>query len=208
MISIQRRKTASFALQSVDESSKPFDDTEPYVLGDARRWDQLTRVARSAMERSNKRHPTEIKIYKALSSEVEVKFNNRPLKEVIETLSTMANINVVIEDRGLAVEGVTSDTPVTLNLTQPISLKSAFTWCSPAGPELRGPERSVANHKRANPQSRSYARVYYVADLVMPIPNFVPSYNPGLPGPSGKLTCIGVWRCLPPAGPCRGVGQQ
>jgi general secretion pathway protein D len=30
--------------------------------------------------------------------------------------------------------------------------------------------------------ANTYTRVYYVADLVMPIPNFVPSYNLGLPG--------------------------
>ena len=30
--------------------------------------------------------------------------------------------------------------------------------------------------------SNTYAKAYYVADLVMPIPNFLPNYNLGLPG--------------------------
>ena len=46
----------------------------------------------------------------------------------------MAGVNVYLDPQGLNAEGVTSDTPVTLNLTQPISLKSALNlMLSPLG---------------------------------------------------------------------------
>ena len=98
-------------------------------------------------------------------------------------LGRMAGVNVYLDPQGLHAEGVTSDTPVTLNLTQPISLKSALNlMLSPLGLSyvIQNEVLRITSEQTRN--ANTYAKVYYVADLVMPIPNFVPSYNLGLPG--------------------------
>ena len=92
-----------------------------------------------------------MEIQKSLSKPVEVKFENRPLSEVMDTLGRMAGVNMHLDPQGLHAEGVTSDTPVTINLTQPISLKSALNLIlQPTAPELRDSERSAADHQRAD----------------------------------------------------------
>ena len=46
---------------------------------------------------------------------------------MVDGLSQLAGVNIHLDPRGLSQEGVRSDTPVTLNLPQEISLKSALT---------------------------------------------------------------------------------
>ena len=70
--------------------------------------------------------PAEQEIQKSLGKLVEAKFNERPLGEVLDTLSKMVGVNIHLDPQGLAAEGLTTDAPVTLNLSQPISLRSAL----------------------------------------------------------------------------------
>ena len=58
--------------------------------------------------------PAEAQIREALKKPVEVRFDNRPLKEVLDTLGSMTGVNIFADSGGLASEGVTSDTPVSL----------------------------------------------------------------------------------------------
>ena len=97
----------------------------------------------------------------------------------MDTLGRMAGVNVYLDPQGLNAEGVTSDTPVTLNLTQPISLKSALNLVlSPLGLSYVIQNEVLRITSEQTRDSNTYAKVYYVADLVMPIPNFVPNYKP------------------------------
>lgn len=171
------------ALGSVEESSRPFDDRNPIVFGDVRRWSELTRSRRSLLEQRSKLSPAELEIQRSLGKMVEARFENRPLSEVLDTLGKMSGVNVYLDPQGLHAEGVTSDTPVTLSLQQPISLKSALNLLL----EPHGLSYVIQNEvlRITSAQTRNsnvYPQTYYVADLVIPIPNFVPSYNMGLPG--------------------------
>src|SRR5262245_51023109 len=95
----------------------------------------------------------------------------------------MAGVNVYLDPQGLNAEGVTTDTPVTLNLTQPISLKSALNlMLSPLGLSYVIQNEVLRITSEQTRDSNTYAKAYYVADLVMPIPNFVPNSTFGLPG--------------------------
>ena len=122
---MKQRKEAGVlgALDAVDESGIPFDDREPFVFGDARRWGDLTRSRRKFLNERSRLSPVEQEIQKSLTKLVEVKFDNRPLAEVMDTLGKMAGVNVYLDPQGLHAEGVTTDTPVSLNLTQPVSLQ-------------------------------------------------------------------------------------
>ena len=184
-MSIRERSEAGVlgALGGVDESGIPFDDRTPFVFGDARKWNDLTRSRRRLLDERSKMSPAEIEIQKSMTKLVEVKFDNRPLAEVIDTLQRMAGVNMHLDPQGLLAEGVTSDTPVTLNLSQPISLRSALNLIlEPMGLSYVIQHDVLRITSEQQRDSNTYAKVYYVADLVMPIPNFVPSYNIGLPG--------------------------
>ena len=182
--SIKDLKEAGFYEQmtSVDRSSIPYNDDNP-IQFDAKRWGDISVGRRKMLERQQRRlSPAEQEIQRSLSKPVEVRFDQRPLKEVLETLGAAAGINIHLDNAGLGAEGVTSDTPVSINLTQPISLKSALNLIL----EQLRLSYVIQNEvlKVTSEQTRDadvYTRVYDVADLVIPIPNFTPGYNTGLP---------------------------
>jgi len=184
-LSIQERSAANFigAMQSVGESAIPFDDRNPLVFGKVETWNQLTRDRRRLLQEKSQLSPVEMEIQRSLSKPVEARFDGRPLQEVLDTLGRMSGVNVYLDPQGMHAEGVSSDTPVSLNLTQPISLKSALNLIlEPLGLSYVIQNEVLRITSEQTRDSNTYAKVYYVADLVVPIPNFVPSYNMGLPG--------------------------
>jgi len=183
---IKDDKEAGFydTMTSVEQSGVPFDDRHPLVYGDVKDWTRLSTTRGDRLRQEQSRlTPTEMEIQKALKTEVDVKFEDRPLSEVVETLGRMAGVNVFLDPQGLHAEGITTDTPVSINLTQPISLRSALNLILEPlhlSYVIQNEVLRVTSEQTRN--SDVYPRVYNVADLVIPIPNFVPSYNVGLPG--------------------------
>ncbi|MEO2021664.1 MAG: hypothetical protein ABGX05_07535, partial [Pirellulaceae bacterium] len=171
------------ALFSVDQSSRPFDDRNPIVFDEAKNWEELTLRRRNLLKRQQGRlTPTGIEIQKSLKKQVDVDFNETPLSIVVDTLGRMAGINVHLDRRGLVAEGVTSNTPVSIALSQPVSLQSALNLILE---ELRL-SYVIRNEVLliTSEQTRDtdvYQEVYNVADLVIGIPNFVPGSEVGLP---------------------------
>jgi len=185
-LAISEDKEAGFvtAMQSVDSASVPFDDSRPLQFGDIKEWQKFseTRNARLQKERQLLTR-AELEIQKSLGNKVDVKFNERPLAEVMDMLSELAGVPIVLDPVGMAAEGVTSDTPVTLRLNQQISLRSALNLVL-APLRLSYVIRDEVLHVTSEQtrDSNVYHHVYNVADLVIPIPNFVPGYGTGLAG--------------------------
>lgn len=184
-MSIKERKESGFLgqLESVDESGIPFDDRNPIVFNQ-KTWGDLTNRRRKQLaELRKKRSPVEMEIYRSLSKQVEVNFENRPLAEVMDTLGKMAGVNIHLDPQGLHAEGVDSNTPVRLSLATPISLKSALDLILQ---QLR--LSYVVEHEvlmitsQQTRDSHVVTYVYNVGDLVIPIPNFTPSQDMGLTG--------------------------
>ena len=170
------------ALQSADASAVPFDDRDPIRFPDIRYWQELSDSRkRHSGDRARRMTEADVQIYNALKTKVDVRFEDRPLSEVIHTLAAAAGINVHLDRQGLAAEGITSDTPVTISLTEPISLRSALNHILN---ELRlsyvVQDEVLKITSEQMRESDVYRQVYNVADLVIPIPNFTPSYNMGL----------------------------
>lgn len=193
--SIKERKEAGFMGQmtALEESAIPFDDREPWVINDVRGWEQLTKSRKKLLQERTNLTPAEREIQQALNKTVELRFKDKPMAEVLDTLSKMSGVNIHADQAALHSEAVTSDTPVTIELNQPISLKSALNLI--LGPHklsyvIQDDVLKVTSEQTKD--SNVYAKVYYVADLVIPIPNFVPSYNMGLPGALREsLTSLG-----------------
>ncbi len=171
------------AMASVDQSRIAFDDRKPLVFGDAQAWGDLSSSKYRGREMKRRRlSPTELKIQAALKQPVQVKFTNQPLKEVLDLLGSMSNVNIYADPTGLGAEGVTSDTPVTINLTEEISLQSALKLIlEPLRLSYVIQHEVLRITSEETGDANVYTDVYNVADLVIPIPNFVPGYNVGLP---------------------------
>ena len=171
-------------LHAVDESAVPFDDAQPYRLPNVRDWNLLTtRRKRLLQDQFKRMNAAEIRIQDALKQEVDVRFTNQPLAEVVDILGKAAGINVLLDEEGLAAEGYTSDTPVTINLSQPISLRSALNHIlQPKSLSYVIQDEVLKVTSEHTREANTNVHVYDVADLVIPIPNFVPNYDIGLPG--------------------------
>jgi general secretion pathway protein D len=173
------------ALEGVDRAAIPFNDNEPFVMGDAKRWDELTR--RRAKFSGDAQRPRwterELEIKRKLKTPVMVSFNDAPLAQVMDYLAKQAQVNLFLDPEGLAQEGISTAAPVTLNLAQEISLQSALNLI--LQPRhlafvIKDEVLKITSEQLRN--GEVYTVTYNVADLVIPIPNFVPSPNMGLDG--------------------------
>ena len=171
-------------MESTTESSLGFDDRDPLKFPNQRDWEDLSRRRLKRVgDPQSHLSESEREIYRQLKTPVEVHFNNRPLKDVMDTLSNLTSVNIFLDPLGMMAEGVTSDEPVTLNLSgKPISLKSALTLILEPlrlSYVIRNEVLKITSEQMKD--SEVYPHVYNVADLVTPIPNFVPSHNLGMP---------------------------
>lgn len=112
---------------------------------------------------------TESKLKKALRKKWTVDFITTPLSQAIARISKEAGVKIVLNESGLAAEGVTRATPVTLNLEQPISIQSTLELIlSPL--HLRyyyhGKVIEITDEATVSQQLRTIT--FNVADLVSP----------------------------------------
>jgi general secretion pathway protein D len=173
------------ALASVEVSSTPFDDSNPYQFPDAKKWDALTKIrSRSAAaDQSRRRTDKDIEIERKLRTPVSLQFHDAPLAEVMDYLARLAQVNLHLDPQGLAEEGVTSNTPITIDLSQDISLKSALNLIlEPLHLSYVIKDEVLKVTSEQLRDQHVYPVTYNVADLVIPIPNFQPSGNMGMAG--------------------------
>ncbi len=171
-------------LYAIEEASVPFDDSHPYRHGDAKEWDEISRRRLERFREGGfRRTEREQAIERKLKSPVLVQFNNTPLSEVMHQLMKLAGVNIHLDERGLAEEGVSTDTPVTIKLDEQISLESALNLILEElhlSYVIKDEVLKITSEQRRI--GETYPRTYDVADLVIPIPNFVPGAHQGLQG--------------------------
>ena len=181
---IQEAKEEGYYLQmtNTEDSAIPFDDRFPYRFGDARTWEELTKTRKERMaELKSRRNERELEIERKLKTPVSLKFHDRPLREVLEHMATLAAVNLYLDPQGLEEEGISSEQTVTIDLTQDISLKSALNLIL----EPLNLSYVIQNEvlKITSVQLRDgvvVTRTYDVGDLVIPIPNFSPNGRFGM----------------------------
>jgi general secretion pathway protein D len=165
-------------MASVDASSVPFNDANPIQWGDARRWQDITESRRGLGQPTRRRTDKELEIERKLRTSVSLQFHDAPLGEVMNYLARLAQVNLHLDPQGLAAEGVTSNTPITIDLSQEISLKSALNLIlEPLHLSYVIKDEVLKVTSEQLRDSHVYTVTYNVADLVIPIPNFV-SANP------------------------------
>jgi general secretion pathway protein D len=176
------------ALESVEESLIPSDDREPYQMPDVKKWEELTKTrSKQLAEQRSRRTERELEIERKLKTPVSCKFRDRPLSEVLEQLGKLAAVPTHLDAKGLDEEGVSSDTTVTIDLTQDISLKSALHLIlEPLHLSYVIKNEVLMITSEQLRDGEVYTHTYNVADLVIPIPNFAPNGRMGLAGALGE----------------------
>jgi general secretion pathway protein D len=161
--------------QALAQSSDP-------IIYDAEKWKDLEKREGSTNADAF-RTESEMEIRRKLKIPVLPSYSDMPLSEVVDGLSKLAGINIHLDPRGLSQEGVQSDVPVTLNLGREVSLESALNLIlEPLHLTYMIKDEVLKITSEQIRDGEMKRRVYNVADLVIPIPNFVPSSNMGLQG--------------------------
>ncbi len=182
-------------LQSVEESSIPFDDTEPFRHGQSpTEWEALTQNRRHLGDAERKRHPSEIAIENALRKPVSLNFRETPLSEVVHHLKNVSGVNIYLDPIGLSEEGVHPSSPVSIDLPDEISIKSALQLILAQlrlSYVIQNEVLKITSEQLRD--SNVYTKMYNVADLVIPLPNFAPHNQIGLPAAlsQGYQTTLG-----------------
>jgi general secretion pathway protein D len=154
--------------------------TKDYAI-DAEKWRYIE--GRGPVAGRRRRSAVELEIEQKLKTPVLPRYEQTPLTKVIEQLSQLAAVNIHLDPRGLDQEGVRSDAPVTLNLPQEISLRSALTLIlEPLHLTYTIKDEVLKITSEQISDGEVYIDTYPVGDLVIPIPNFVPTNNMGLQG--------------------------
>jgi general secretion pathway protein D len=172
------------AFIDVDSASDP-GKGEPYLFPDAKHWKEMTiKRTRKALELGrHHRSEKEIEIDKKLLTPVNYSCHNRPLSDVLNQLAKLVNVNIHIDDEGLREEGLSPDTPITLELASDIQLKSYLNLILEKHHLCYVIKNEVLNiTSETKKGTHVYQTVYPVGDLVIPIPNFVASPRMGLAG--------------------------
>ena len=168
-------------IEDVEASSMPF--VGPIEFPESHDWEDLTKSrARLAAEGRSQMSPAEMKIKSNLSNQIEARYRNQPLAEVLDDLAKQAKVPIHVDLIGLESESVGTDTPVTISLDQTISLKSALKLLlEPLHLDyvIRDEVLKITSPQLV--QGEVYSVSYPVADLVIPIPNFS-SDNLGITG--------------------------
>jgi len=172
--SLDGAKQAAFLDDAEDTSrlSSPF--VGPIAFPETKDWTDLTKNrSRLEAEGRSRASSTEIEIQKKLTCKVRATHRNEPLAAVLDALARQADVPIHLDVVGLESEAVRSDTPVTISLDQPISLKSALKLLlEPLHLDytIRDEVLKVTSPKLV--KGEYYSVSYAVADLVVPILNF------------------------------------
>lgn len=173
---LKDRKEAGYwgALDSVEESAIPFDDRDPIRY--AKNWAELTQRRKGKYGADNHiKTEEEKRIEKSLLRQVSMHFEDEPLQSVINKLAVDSNINFRLDPQGLEEVQVDSNTPITINVDG-IQMKSALNLILEPlnlGYAIKDEVLKITSLERQKGDLET--RVYNVADLVIPIPNFANS---------------------------------
>jgi general secretion pathway protein D len=150
---------------------------------DATTWDHIKNRRTLTELGQGKQNAKHLEIEQKLRTPVLPRYDETPLSKVVDGLSQLAGVNIHLDPRGLSQEGVRTDTPVTLNLPQEISLKSALTLIlEPLHLTYTVKDEVLKITSEQIRDGEVFIKTYPVGDLVVPIPNFVPNNNIGLQG--------------------------
>ena len=162
------------ALDNVEQAAIPWNDNMGVEFG--KNWEEITRRRKGKFGTDVRiRTPEEQRIESSLSRPVTLSFENAPLKQVITHIATLADVNVVLDESGLADESLSVSTPVSIDV-QGIQLKNALILLLEPlnmGYTIKNEVLKITSEQRL--QGQAVVVTYSVADLVVNIQPGQPS---------------------------------
>ncbi|MBN9120364.1 MAG: hypothetical protein J0I06_14600 [Planctomycetes bacterium] len=160
------------------------DRTGPLVTADEPVAVQLRALERAGRRGSadsfhlRTRTPAEYDIDMRLEKPISVEFNQTPLDQVIDNLRTLTGLPLVIDARALADEHISEVQLVTVKPGTSISAKNVLAFAlEQAGLSYVVEHDMVKVTTTKKAKGRMVTKVFSVADLVTPVPNFaLPDY--------------------------------
>jgi general secretion pathway protein D len=180
----QRETSVWTQLNAVEESAlNPVGEDGKELAYDQKTWDSFVKNRKGSRDRLERRTPRELEIEQRLKTPVLLRYQETPLSEVVESLSQLTGVNIHLDPRGLSQEGYNSETPVSVHLNKEVSLKSALNLIlEPLHLSYVIKDEVLKITSEQLRDGELITVTYNVADLVIPIPNFVPNSNIGLQG--------------------------
>lgn len=171
------------AWESVERAAiNPFEPDQNMVFPDRGTWADITQRRAKGDEQSPYTE-RELEIKKKLEQPVRLDYKQTPISAILDDLAALSGVNIYKDPAGFAAAGVASDTPVTISLTNDIQLKNALDLIlEPYDLTYVIKNEVLKITSKENGRGQLYTKTYPVADLVIPIPNFVPTDNLGLSG--------------------------
>ncbi len=111
---------------------------------------------------------------RSLDRKIVISSNKQTLKEAMDAIAKAAGVNLWIDSRSLAAEGVTPETIVSVPALQsPVAAKTLLKeLLEPLSLDYCIDEEAVRVRSRTD-LSRAYTKVYHVADLIVAVPTIV-----------------------------------
>jgi len=160
---------ANTAFQQVDVAS--IADTEVQLNGIkyAKNFADMTRDRlRMNAKLEPKKDPQTAAIQSQLEKQVTLNFDKLPLADAIRFLQNYTGLNIVLDTKALTDENITSASPVDLHVTN-LRLKSALRLIlRPLGLTYKAEDEVLLITNPQSSMTSTYAKTYYVGDLVMP----------------------------------------
>lgn len=186
----QRQKGFVDSAQQVEAAHVPSSDEPPIVYADPEVWQLLTerRKKYKAVDVSQP-GANEMKIMAALDEKTELDFAEQPLTDVLDYLKQRHDIEIQLDSRAIADEGLGSDVPITRSI-KGITLRSALKLLL-GELDLTYVIRNEVLFITSKTEALNMlsTRVYPVADLVMPIPK--PASGGGMGGMGAGMGGMG-----------------
>lgn len=212
-LAIREQKEEAFmkTLEDVDIASiNRGDDKNPMTFGNVKDWNAISR-SRKKFQSDNKLQRTEqeIEIDKKLRTPVLITFKQVPLNRVLIDLGKLAEVNLYIDEKGLYDEGVDLESPVTIEMRHEIMLKSALNLIlQPLHLSYVIQDETLKITTEQMRDGQLVRKVYNVADLVIPIPNFVPQAMGEASAYKGAMADLGFGGGGLPLGPSMTTPMQ
>lgn len=175
-VELRRLRAAGFieTLRQVEESAIPFPDNILMQFPDAERWREITRLREKykAVDVAGE-SPSEKAIYEALDSPLPasgLEFADTPLEEVVALLRDTYDIPIDLNSIALGDFGIDADEPINLDRRN-VTLRSALrSILEPLELTYVIDNEILLITTEEDAGTRLTAKVYPVADLVIPIP--------------------------------------
>ena len=174
-------------LHQVELAHVPFPDSSPIAYPPADEWRALTERRRKRFAVDLYRaSPGEQRIRKTLDAPTDVDFIEMPLKDALRYLQDLHGINIWLNSARIADEGVSTDQPITLQLTG-VRFRSALKlMLEPLALSYVVDDDILKITTAVDASEAISTRVYPIGDLVVPIPQVTaPGFGRGVGGAGG-----------------------